>query len=52
MRMRAQRYQHGRVPRFKKGGKVQKTGLAIVEKGERVLTKKQQKSKKQCKAKR
>ena len=27
---------------YKKGGKVKKTGLALVHKGERVLTKKQQ----------
>jgi hypothetical protein len=31
------------VPQFKRGGKVKKTGLARVHKGERVLTKKQQK---------
>jgi hypothetical protein len=31
---------------FKKGGKVKKTGMALVHKGEKVLTKKQQESKK------
>lgn len=35
---------------FKKGGKVKKTGMAKVHKGERVLTKKQQK--KYCSGKR
>jgi len=30
-------------PSYKKGGKVKKTGLALVHKGEKVLTKKQQK---------
>jgi len=29
---------------FKKGGRVKKTGMALVHKGEKVLTKKQQKS--------
>ena len=29
------------IPSFKKGGKVKKTGLALVHKGERVLTKAQ-----------
>ena len=29
------------LPKYKKGGKVKKTGLALVHKGERVLTKKQ-----------
>lgn len=32
------------LPRFKKGGKVKKTGPAIVHKGERVLNAKQTKS--------
>jgi hypothetical protein len=36
----------GEMQSFKKGGKVKKTGLAKVEKGEKVLTKKQQSSKK------
>ena len=31
------------IPGFKKGGKVNKTGLAMVHKGERVLTAKQEK---------
>lgn len=31
------------VPEFKRGGKVRKTGLARVHKGERVLTKRQSK---------
>lgn len=32
------------IPGFKKGGKVRKTGLVKAHEGERVLTKKQQKS--------
>jgi hypothetical protein len=35
-----------RLQSFKRGGKVKKTGLAKVEKGEKVLTKKQQSNKK------
>ena len=31
------------IPSFKRGGKVKRTGLARVEKGERVLTKRQAK---------
>jgi hypothetical protein len=34
------------IPFFKKGGKVKKTGLAYVHKGERVLTKEQATNKK------
>jgi hypothetical protein len=34
---------------YKKGGKVKKTGLALVHKGEKVLTKKQQKTAKPVK---
>jgi hypothetical protein len=32
------------IPSFHKGGKVRKTGLARLKKGERVLTRKQQRS--------
>ncbi len=32
-----------KIPKYKKGGKVKKTGMAMVHKGERVLTKKQAK---------
>lgn len=31
------------IPRFKRGGTVKKTGLAVVHKGEKVLTKAQAK---------
>ena len=37
------RYQSGRaIQGYRKGGKVKRTGLALVHKGERVLTRKQQ----------